>query len=200
MNARSGRIEHHASDISIHAATLVYRGLRAKLPRVWLCLLIIGLSALTGCATPPGALPDEGYISRAVVHADDRVIATVSVLADTEIEEEFGARLDLVGIQPVWLRIKNLQPHGYVLFLKSIDPDYFSPYEVARRSSIVSPLPPEALYTAIRDKEIDRYIPPGADVSGFVYTHGDEGLRPSTSILSATRGIIPSTLSSAFRG
>jgi len=122
-------------------------------------------------------LQGEGYISRAVVHADDQVIATVSVLADKEIEEEFGTRLDLVGIQPVWLRIKNLQPYAYVLFLKSIDPDYFSPYEVARRSSIVSPLSLEASYVDIRDKEIERYIAPGAEVSGFVYTHRDEGLK-----------------------
>jgi len=149
----------------------------AKTSCVWLCLLIAGLSALTGCANSEQAFQNDGYISRAVVHADDQVITTVSVLADTEIEEEFGARLDLVGIQPVWLRIKNLQPHSYVLFLKSIDPDYFSPYEVARRSSVISTLSPEALYTNIRDKEIARYIAPGAEVSGFVYTHGDEGLK-----------------------
>jgi len=160
---------------------ILYRRLTvANGPRIlglWLFSLIIGLSALAGCATSEQTLQSEGYLSRAVVHADDQVITTVSVLADTEIEEEFGARLDLVGIQPVWLRIKNLQPHSYVLFLKSIDPDYFSPYEVARRSSVISPLSAEALYTSIRDKEVQRYIAPGAEVSGFVYTHSDEGLK-----------------------
>lgn len=152
---------------------------RAKPARVSLCLVCIclSLSTLGGCATSDPAMETGGYISRAVVHADDHVITTVSVLAGSEIEEEFGARLDLVGIQPVWLQIKNLKPHSYVLFLKSIDPDYFSPYEVARRSAILSNSSPKSLYTDIRDKEVARYIAPGAEVSGFVYTHRDEGLK-----------------------
>jgi len=150
---------------------------KAKITGIWLYLLIISFSAITGCATSDPPQQGEGYIGRAVVHADDQVITTVSVLAGNEIEEEFGVQLDLVGIQPVWLRIKNLRPHSYVLFLRSIDPDYFSPYEVARRSSVISTLSEKELYTGIRDKEIDRYIPPGAEVTGFVYTHSDEGLK-----------------------
>lgn len=140
-------------------------------------LLAIALSAMTGCASVQDTESGDGYLGRAVVHADDHVVVTASVLAGDEIASEFGVRLDVVGIQPVWLRIKNLKPYTYVLFPKSIDPDYFSPYEVARRSLWLSDAPLEALYETLREKEIRRYITPGAEVSGFVYSHLDEGLK-----------------------
>jgi len=133
---------------------------------------------LLGCsATAPRIDPGSTYLSRSVEQSSDGLTVAASVLGQSEIQEIFGARLDLVGIQPVWLKIENLGAYSYVLFLRSIDPDYFSPYEVARRTSLVSESSTEDLYPQIRDQEIDRFIAPGAKVEGFVYTHLDEGLK-----------------------
>jgi hypothetical protein len=109
--------------------------------------------------------------------AQGGISISVSVLEGSEIEDVFGARLDLVGIQPVWLKVENLSAYSYVLFLRSIDPNYFSPYEVARRSSVLTDKSTHELYPFMRDHEIERFITPGAQVEGYVYTHLDEGLK-----------------------
>jgi hypothetical protein len=152
---------------------------RPQAPLLFLAIIkILAIGALTGCVSSPQSADPEGtYLTRAVVYAKGDVVVTASVPDGNEIEEIFGARLELVGIQPVWLKIENLGAHSYVLFLKSIDPHYFSPYEVARRASAISESTTETLYPPLRDLEIERFIAPGADVSGFVYTHLDEGLK-----------------------
>ena len=61
-----------------------------------------------------------------------------------------------------------------------VDPDYFSPYEAAHRSAAMTPQSTQALYTTIRDLEIQRFIPPGGTVEGYVYTHLDEGINRQT--------------------
>lgn len=146
----------------------------------WVKALILGslTAALAGCASQ-GPLSDRNstYLSRSVEQARDGISVAASVPDKEEIQETFGARLDLVGIQPVWLKLQNLSAHSYVLFLRSIDPDYFSPYEVARRSSSASETTAQDLYPRIRDLEIERFIAPGAEVEGYVYTHADEGLK-----------------------
>lgn len=141
-------------------------------------LLVIMAAATFGyTSTAPTVDPDSTYLSRSIEQARGGISVAASVLHKGEVEEIFGARLDLVGIQPVWLKIQNLSAHSYVLFLRSIDPDYFSPYEVARRSSVTSEESVEELYPFIRDLEIQRFITPGSEVGGYVYTHADEGLK-----------------------
>jgi hypothetical protein len=129
-------------------------------PMRWINILLsVSLAAiLAGCAsTEPRSDPNSTYLSRSVEQARGGISVAASMLESNEIEETFGARLDLVGIQPVWLKIQNLSAHSYVLFLRSIDPDYFSPYEVARRSSAVSKNSAQELYPGIRDLEIERF-------------------------------------------
>jgi hypothetical protein len=150
-------------------------GAMTRLPLVF---AVMGAAVLSGCASNTAPVhPDSTYLSRAVTRAGGGISVTASVLDQSEIEAVFGARLDLVGIQPVWLKIQNLSAYSYVLFLKSIDPDYFSPYEVARRSSTISRKSVEDLYPFVRDQEIDRFVTPGEEVEGHVYTHLDEGIK-----------------------
>lgn len=153
-------------------------GKAMRAARLFLLLAICGSALLLGCTTPAPERPKKGtYLERSVEQARDGISVAASVLEGGEIVEVFGARLDFVGIQPVWLKIQNLSAYSYVLFLSSIDPDYFSPYEVARRSAAISDESVEALYPFVRDHEIQRFIPPGAEVEGYVYTHLDEGLK-----------------------
>lgn len=141
-------------------------------------LSLCWVAVLYGCiSAAPQRDAQSTYLSRSVEQARDGISVAASVLEAREIEEVFGARLDLVGIQPVWLKIQNLSAYSFVLFLRSIDPDYFSPYEVARRSTAVSDKSAEELYPFIRDYEVQRFIAPGAEVEGYVYTHLDEGLK-----------------------
>lgn len=141
-------------------------------------LLAILLSAVFGCASSTHRTVLEGhYADRAMSQSRAGISVSASVLYETEIEEVFGVRLDLVGIQPVWLKIQNLSAFSYVLFLRSIDPDYFSPYEVAQRSLVLSSKSTRNRYAFLRDREIQRFIPPGGELEGYVYTHLDEGIK-----------------------
>ena len=141
-------------------------------------LYIIGGALLVGCASPATRVdPDPSYLDRSVEKSQQGISVIASVPTDEEVEQIFGAPLNAVGIQPVWLKIQNLSAYSYVLFLRSIDPDYFSPYEVARRSSDIMATSADDIYPFIRDREIERYITPGAEVEGYVYTHQDEGLK-----------------------
>jgi hypothetical protein len=148
-------------------------------------------AALSGCAaTPPPSDHKSSYLERADVRVQQAVSVTASVLDDQESLEYLGARLNLVGIQPVWIKIQNLSAYTYILFLKSVDRDYFSPYEAARRAAILFDSDIDTLYRQLRDQEIPHLVPPGAALSGFVYTHLDEGLKAFTLDLVGNRNLL----------
>lgn len=167
------------ADLGVAEASLL-NPMRATVTSIWSAgvLAVIGAAVLLGCATTTARFEQGGtYLSRSVTKTRGAVSVTASVLDQREIAEVFDVRLDLVGIQPVWLKIESLSAYSYVLFLTSIDPDYFSPHEVARRSSVLSTKSARDLYPLMRDLEIQRFITPGAAVEGYVYTHLDEGLK-----------------------
>ena len=80
--------------------------------------------------------------------------------------------------------------YTYTLFLKSVDQDYFSPYEAARRAAVLFDSDIDTLYRKLRDQEIPHLVPPGAALSGFVYTHLDEGLKAFTLDLVGNRNLL----------
>lgn len=152
---------------------------------------LVVAAALSGCAaTPPPIKQEKSYLDRAEVRVKQAVSVTTSVLDDQESLEQLGARLNLVGIQPVWMKIQNLSAYTYILFLKSADRDYFSPYEAARRAAVLFDSDVDTLYRKLRDQEIPHLIPPGAALSGFVYTHLDEGLKAFTLDLVGNRNLL----------
>lgn len=70
--------------------------------RHFVCLALLVVTVLAGCAiTVDTVKPEESYRERGEEHAKSGVVVTGSVLTGIEIEETFGVRLDLVGIQPV---------------------------------------------------------------------------------------------------
>jgi hypothetical protein len=141
-------------------------------------LAALAAAALAGCASsaPPTDLKGD-YRKRAVARVKESVVVTASVLDQQGSEAAFGGRLDLVGIQPVWIRIQNLGAHTYILFPQSVDRDYFSPYEAARRAGVLFGADVETLYQQFSGAEIKHLIPPGQNIEGFVYAHLDEGLK-----------------------
>lgn len=130
--------------------------------------------ACFGCAAPGTQIQDaRSYLERAVTKTDGKLSVSASVLSDDDGIEVFGARLDTRGIQPVWIKIENNEDLPFWFFPISVDPDYFPPGEVARRLSVLSEM--ENLEEILRVRQVPTIIPPGETVSGFVYTHSDEG-------------------------
>ena len=106
------------------------------------------------------------------------VEVALSVLGARESEDEFGAPLASKGIQPLWLEVKNEGPEEFLLMLLSIDPEYFSPSEVAWR--VRGDTPYEQLLRRFDRAHIPVVIPPHSRRAGFVYTNMDPGAKAVT--------------------
>ena len=148
-------------------------------PSIWPALTLACVLLLGGCATVlPPTTDQRDFRARAERQQAAGVEVAVSVLAARESEAEFGAPLARRGIQPVWLEVRNEASQEFILTLLSIDPDYFSPSEVAWQAGGSG---------AYKDflRRLDRahipiVIPPRSQRSGFVYTNLDPGAKAVT--------------------
>ncbi len=140
--------------------------------------LLLAVGSLTGCATQQAVYSDgRPYQERAETKSADDFTVTAAALGREESLEVFGAPLNDVGIQPVWLRIANDTNRPQWLFPIAIDENYFPPFEAARRAAGLSAMTQAELYEQLNAKLFPRLVPAGEVVSGFVYTHSDEGLK-----------------------
>ncbi len=139
------------------------------------------LIAMAGCATS-GPVHDDprSYLERAQTQSSDGFTVTAAALSIEESVSALGAPLNNVGIQPVWLKIANFSSTQQWLFPIAIDENYFPTYEVARRMAKFSDIPEDEIYQKVNNQKIQHFIPAGAVVSGFVYTHSDEGMKAIT--------------------
>lgn len=105
-----------------------------------------------------------------------RVTAAVPDAGETEAL--FGLPLYDQGVQPVWLEIDNKGSELVRLSVWSVDPDYYSPLEVAwMNRGGYSKEGRAAMDRWFYDHAVDRRIPPGESRSGFVFTHFKPGTK-----------------------
>ena len=160
---------------------------RSWLPAYWalneLCLLLKPVTLLqlvllmTGCAVSPSQTGILGYNERAETQVDDGVRVSAVVLSPLETESTFASPLAKKGIQPVWVEIDNQQEKEFALMLTSLDPDYFSPSEVAWRFRGQREMSFEDLMDLFLEKHLPVIIPPRSTASGYVYTNLDPGAK-----------------------
>jgi LssY C-terminus len=141
--------------------------------------LAVALTALGlgGCITPPGAVSETAYESRAVTQQRNGLSVTAVPLSDHESRAVFGVSLAAFDVQPVWIRIENRSAWPRWFFPVSVDPDYYPAYEVARRVASFTAPTVKQLYIQLSERAIKPFVVPGETVSGFVYAHSDEGFK-----------------------
>ena len=141
--------------------------------RMLLCSFVCTLT-LSGCAiyAPPKSLSYE-FRSREETQTEGKVRVSAVVLSDKESKRSFAAPLAKNGIQPIWLEIVNQEDEELLLFLLSIDRDYFSPAEAAWRSRILGEQGMNKKSRYFFDQHIPILIPPKTTASGFVFTNLD---------------------------
>lgn len=142
-------------------------------------ILITSLLLLGACASAPFvAAPVERapFMARAVEQSDQTVRVLAAVPDAAETKDLIGLDLYARGIQPVWLQVSNLGNSRVRTAPHSVDPDYFSPMEVAWKfRSQLSKQGRADMERWFFENQLPRRIPAGATRSGFVFTHLDRG-------------------------
>jgi hypothetical protein len=151
----------------------------SDLRRFRLGLLAICLLALYSCATfSPRPIDEVPFRQRAQTQHQDNVRVTAAVLSAAETKEIFDLDLYNKEIQPIWFEIDNREKDPVWFLLVGVDPDYFSPLEVAHmnhfnHSEVVNKRMNRYFY----EQGMRLYVPPNSVKSGFVFTNLDEGTK-----------------------
>lgn len=144
---------------------------------------------LVGCAAAPRQTESLDYRARVETKTAGGVRVSAVVLSPQESENSFNAPLAEKGVQPVWLEIENREDKEFYLMLLSLDPNYFSPSEVAWMFRAEG----EGTLNEKIDSFLSRHIPvivlPRSTVSGYVYTGIDPGVKAFAVDLFGERGV-----------
>ena len=115
-------------------------------------LVVLGaLLVSAGCATySPRSLDELSILDRVLVKQKGDLTVKVVVASPDESKKLFGFNLAANGVQPIWVEITNRGDHSYLFMQRNVDPDYFSPYEVAWMG--------RGVYTAGASRKMERYL------------------------------------------
>ena len=103
------------------------------------CILL-----LSACASTPGpvtTVPEGDYRERIQTQETNDVRVSAGVPSAKETADIFGKPLYKRGIQPVWLKIENNRDEAITFLPVGLDPQYFSPLEVANVDATQSDQP-----------------------------------------------------------
>jgi hypothetical protein len=147
--------------------------------RWWGCAIFwLSVSLLPACASytvPEAGGGPQTWLERLDTQQEDELKVSAVVLSADESMQAFGADLASKGIQPIWLEIENPGNENYTLMLNRIDPDYFSPTEVAWTTrGLGENVSDEKLMYFVTQGISPRVIPRSKN-AGFVFTHLDSG-------------------------
>jgi hypothetical protein len=147
-------------------------------------LLAGTLLFLVACSSTPStqvySVPEGDWKARATSQEKDGIKVSAAVPSAKESQELFGKPLYKQGIQPVWLEISNTRDRRVSFLPVGLDPQYFSPLEVANNE--------------LKDKDkadpaslVDEFflnqgigalaVEPGQTRSGFIFSKLDEGTK-----------------------
>ena len=150
-----------------------------RLPRYAVVAILVLL--LTGCSSTPykhESLSNFQVEQRALSQEQGPFRVRASVPSREEAEKIFGIPIYKRGIQPVWLEVTNNSPGRARFVLSSVDPDYFSPFEVAyMHKKLFSKQGWMDMEEYIFSIAMPRQIAAGETVSGFVFTHETDGTK-----------------------
>ena len=151
-----------------------YTGLQGLLAAF--CALLIA-----GCASrsyTPADVGSTSFLDRKITQVVESVRVTAAVPDAGETQTLFGLPLYDKGVQPVWLEIENTGTTLVRLSIWSVDPDYYSPLEVAwLNRGGYSKDDQKTMERWFHEHGIERRIPAGESRSGFIFTHKDPGTK-----------------------
>jgi hypothetical protein len=153
-----------------------------------ICALVGGCARYAAAPIGPAALSNG-----AVTQERDGIRVSVVVPDDDEVERLFGVPLAKYGVQPVGVEIANSTRDFYWFSNLGVDPDYFTPIEVANRArySFFRASANEEMRKHFLASAIGSYVGPGQKIGGFVFTNLSRGLKPVNVDLIAPHRMVP---------
>jgi hypothetical protein len=155
------------------------------------------LFVLSGCATwtVPTDTADSPLRARAVSEARLDVRISATVLGAEDSVRMLGVDVNAAGVQPVWIEVRNDTDHVLWLLRSGVDPDYFSPLEVAWPSHVALASDTNArIDDHFRRLAFPNPIPAHGTSSGILFTNPQPVKKLLTVDLLGSRMMIPFTL------
>ncbi len=142
---------------------------------VRICALCLSIVVINGCASFSPEQDLTSFEDRIQVQEQGNVIVSASVLTEEESRRLFGVDLASKQIQPVWMRVQNNDSHPYWMLATGLDPEYFSPHEVAySMHRWLQPGYNEQVDVYFTQMSFFNPILPQTTRSGFFYVNLDE--------------------------
>lgn len=147
------------------------------LSRILLPCLAMLLAA--GCASIDETFfsSDEHFKERLHLKERNNIKVELAALSNQDNIDHFGYALNDIGVQAVYVKITNNNDSPRLLFPIASDPNYYPPYEIARRLQLALNFDVEDTYFKLHDQLINNTIQAKSSVEGFLYTHADEGMK-----------------------
>jgi hypothetical protein len=143
--------------------------------------LILPALALAGCAMSvfaPETVSDQDFVRRGLTQSMAGITVTAAVPTAAEFEALTGLEPYDDGIQPLWLSVDNARGEIVRVAYSSVDPNYYSPLEVAwKYRGDVRGQAETDLERWFHDTKLPRGIAAHSKASGFLYTHAVEGTK-----------------------
>jgi hypothetical protein len=137
---------------------------------------------MDSCATfkKPATINEAPVHERALTEESNGIRVSAAVVGDQEARQIFGVDLVQKNIQAVWLEVGNNAGRQLLLLPTAIDPEYFSPLEVAFAYHKAFATDANAAldeYLLNLNFPIRNPIVPGSRASGYIFTNWSKGMK-----------------------
>ena len=155
----------------------------SRLYKIFAALILLSMLAaaatfLTSFRFNPDRSGDASFIARAQQKVVPGIKVSASALGARESEQSFGENLAERNIQPVWLSIENETDEQLAYLPITMDPDYYSPYEVSYKfHGALSFAVNRARDEFFLKRQIASILPPHSKTTGFTYGVLDAGVK-----------------------
>lgn len=148
-------------------------------------LLATALLFLTACASTSStvySVPEGDWKARIQTQQSSDIKVSAAVPSAKETQTLFGKPLYKQGIQPVWLEITNNRQKGVTFLPVGLDPQYYTPLEVAHNELKSDNRDTETPTTLVDMFFLNQglgalQVGPGETRSGFIFSKLDEGTK-----------------------
>jgi hypothetical protein len=158
-------------------------------------IVVVALAAVLAVLNSIRFSPDPSDASTFTARAQQKsapgIRVGASVLGASESSQFFGENLARRNIQPVWLSIENQTDDQLAFIPIAMDPDYYSPYEVAYRfHGLMSFVANRARDEFFLSHQIANIIPAHSKTTGFVYGVLDAGIKYAHVVIAGQKRVV----------